>query len=177
MNIGKKIIIIGGSCSGKSTLAQNLGEMFNLPIVYLDLYDPYAVQTGKERDKRKQKIIKVIKDTVKKDSWIIEGIYEWYEFEERLNKADTMILLLLPTYKRVWSYIKTCITKTKRHGRNGFSAKNFRWDHIWYMLQKKDAPYNLINKAIQEHPYLQIIKLNSYNEINKFLQSVRLEEK
>ena len=175
MNIGKKIIIMGGSCSGKSTMAQNLSEKFNLPIVYLDLYDPYAVPAGKERDKRKQKINQVIQDTVKKDSWIIEGIYEWYAFEERLNSADTMILLLSPAYKRLWCYIKTCITKTKRHGRQGFSAKNFRWDHVWYMVRKKDAPYDLINQAIQKHHNLQVVKLKSHKEANKFLKSVQLK--
>jgi hypothetical protein len=67
------------------------------------------------------------------------------------------------------------MTKTKRHGRNGFSAKNFRWDHVWYMLRKKDAPYDLINKAIQEHPHLQIVKLKSYKEANEFLQSAKLK--
>ena len=175
MNIGRKIIIMGGSCSGKSTMAQNLGKKFNLPIVYLDLYDPYAVPAGKERDKRKQKINQVIQDTVKKDSWIIEGIYEWYSFEERLNSSDTMILLLSPAYKRLWCYIKTCITKIKRHGRQGFSAKNFRWDHVWYMVRKKDAPYDLINKAIQEHPKLQVVKLKSHKEANEFLKSVQLK--
>ena len=56
MKIGNKIIIMGGSCSGKSTMAENLSKKFDLPVVYLDLYDPYAVPAGKERDKRKQKI-------------------------------------------------------------------------------------------------------------------------
>ena len=175
MNIGKKIIIMGGSCSGKSTMAQNLSKKFNLPVVYLDLYDPYAVPKGMARDKRKQEINQVIKDTVEKDSWIIEGIYEWYAFEERLNHADTMILLLSPAHKRIWCYIKTCITKTKRHGRAGFSAKNFRWDHVWYMLRRKDAPYDLINQVIKEHPKLQVVKLKSYKEANEFLESAQIK--
>ena len=175
MNIGKKIIIMGGSCSGKSTMAQNLSKKFNLPVVYLDLYDPYAVPKGMARDKRKQEINQVIQNTVEKASWIIEGIYEWYAFEERLNHADTMILLLSPAYKRIWCYIKTCITKTKRHGRAGFSAKNFRWDHVWYMLRKKDAPYDLINKAIKEHPKLQVVKLKSHQEANEFLKSAQIK--
>ena len=47
MKIGNKIIIMGGSCSGKSTMAENLSKKFDLPVVYLDLYDPYAVPQGK----------------------------------------------------------------------------------------------------------------------------------
>lgn len=177
MKIGNKIIIMGGSCSGKSTMAENLSKKFDLPVVYLDLYDPYAVPAGKERDTRKKKINQILKQTVAKDSWIIEGIYEWYAFDERLDNADTLILLLAPAYKRIWCYLKTCITKTKRHGRQGFSAKNFRWNHIWYMLRKHDAPYDLIDKAIKNHPQLQIVKLKSYTEANEFLKSVKLKDK
>ncbi|MBQ6109828.1 MAG: hypothetical protein IJL05_00405 [Alphaproteobacteria bacterium] len=176
MHIGKKIIVMGGSCSGKSTLAEKLGNKFNFPVLYLDLYDPYAVPEGKERDTRKQKINQIIKRTVAKDAWIIEGIYEWYAFDERLNNADTLILLLLPAYKRIWCYLQTCITKTKRHGRFGFSAKNFRWNHVWYMLRKHDAPYDLINQAIKKYPKLQVVKLKSYKEANKFLESVKIKD-
>ncbi len=176
MKIGNKIIIMGGSCSGKSTMAENLSKKFDLPVVYLDLYDPYAVPQGKERDTRKEKINQIIQQTVAKDAWIIEGIYEWYAFDERLDNANTLILLLAPAYKRIWCYLKTCITKTKRHGRQGFSAKNFRWNHIWYMLRKHDAAYDLIDKAIKNHPQLQIVKLKSYTEANEFLKSVKLKD-
>lgn len=176
MKIGNKIVIMGGSCSGKSTMAEHLGKRFKLPVVYLDLYDPYAVSNGKERNKRKQKINQVIQQTVAKDTWIIEGIYEWYSFEDRMNSADTIILLLLPAYKRIWVYIKTCLLGIKRHGRQGWTAKNFRLEHIWYMLRKHDAPYDLIDQAIKKHPQLQVVKLKSYKEANKFLESVKLSD-
>lgn len=175
MNIGQKIIVMGGSCSGKSTMAEKLGEKFDLPVLHLDLYDPYAVPAGETRDKRKQKINQVIKDTIVGDSWIIDGIYEWYTFQERLDNADTLILLQSPAYKRIWVYAKTCIKKIPRHGRQGFSAKNFRWDHVWYMLRKKDAPYDLINNVIDEHPKLQVVMLKSYAEANEFLKNVKMK--
>lgn len=176
MNIGQKIIVFGGSCSGKSTMSERLGRKFNLPVLHLDLYDPYAVVAGKEREARKQKINRVINDTVAGDRWVIDGIYEWYAFEERLKRADTLILLWAPAYKRVWMYIKTCVKKIPRHGRQGFSVKNFRLDHVWYMLRKKDAPYAMIEEAIQKHPKLQVIRLKSYADANKFLESVRLKK-
>ena len=177
MNIGRKIIVMGGSCSGKSTMAENLSGKFNLPVLHLDLYDPYAVSAGKEREIRKQKINQAIKDTIARDCWVIDGIYEWYAFEERFDNADTLILLLSPAYKRICMYVKTCIKKIPRHGRQGFSIKNFRWDHVWYMLRKKDAPYDLINKAIDKHPALQVVILKSYSEANEFLKNVKIKTK
>lgn len=44
------------------------------------------------------------------------------------------------------------------------------------MLRKHDAPYDLIDKAIKNHPQLQIVKLKSYTEANEFLKSVKLKD-
>ena len=84
---------MGASCAGKSTLAENLGKKLNIPVLHLDLYDPYASPAGPERDAKTKKIQSVINQTIKSQKWIIDGIYEWYAFEERLNYADTLILL------------------------------------------------------------------------------------
>jgi len=177
MQIGKKILVMGGSCSGKSTMSQALSEKFNIPVLYLDLYDPYAVNDKQERDKRKQQIQDMIGKTIQSKSWVIDGIYEWYNFTERMDMADTIILLKQPALPRIWRYIKTCATKTKRHGRSGFSAKNFRFDHIWYMLRRADAPYKQIQDEIKKHKNLQVIVLKSYREANEFLKNVQIKVK
>ena len=177
MKIGKKILVMGGSCSGKSTMSQALAEKFNIPVLYLDLYDPYAVNDKNERDVRKQKINGVINDTIDGDSWVIDGIYEWYSFEERMNKADTLILLQTPAYRRIWRYILTCTTHTKRHGRQGFSTKNFRWNHVWYMLRHADAPYKMIQEEIQKRKNLQVVVLSSYRASNEFIKTAQLKQR
>ena len=177
MKIGNKILIMGGSCSGKSTLTEKLGKKLNFPVLHLDLYDPYALPEGPGREKRKEKIQSVISDTIKSQKWIIDGIYEWYAFEERFNSADTLILLYQPAPKRIFRYIKACVLKTKRHGRNGFSAKNFRFDHVWYMLKKNDAPYQLIQKSVKNHTNLNVIKLKSFKEIDDFVKNAQTNQK
>lgn len=177
MKTGNKILIMGGSCSGKSTLAENLGKKLNIPVLHLDLYDPYAAPAGSERDARTKKIQSVINKTIESPKWIIDGTYEWYAFEERLNYADTLILLYQPVPKRIMNYIKSCVFRIKRHGRNGFSAKNFRFDHVWYMLKKSDASYDFINKSALNHKNLNIIKLNSFKAIDKFVKDVQTNQK
>jgi adenylate kinase family enzyme len=47
---GNKILIMGASCAGKSTLAENLGKKLNIPVLHLDLYDPYASPAGPEQN-------------------------------------------------------------------------------------------------------------------------------
>lgn len=65
MKIGNKILIMGGSCAGKSTLAENLGKKLNIPVLHLDLYDPYALPAGKKRNERKKEIQSINKQNNK----------------------------------------------------------------------------------------------------------------
>ena len=171
MNYGDKILIMGGSCAGKSTTAEKLGKKLNIPVLHMDLYDPYAVGAGPERDARKKLMNDSITNTIKQPKWIIEGIYQWYSFEERMNAADVLVLLHSPAIGRIWRYIKTCALRQKRHGRNGFSAKNFRFEHVWYMLRHQDAPYELIKQTAQKYKNLRVVELKSFREIDAFINS------
>ncbi len=171
MNYGNKILIMGGSCAGKSTTAERLGQKLSIPVMYMDLFDPYAVNDDAGRAKREQIMYKTIRDTMAKPKWIIEGVYQWYAFEERMNGADTLIILRAPAVARIWRYAKTCALGQKRHGRNGFSAKNFRFSHVWYMMRHNDAPYDLIMQTAKKNKKLKVIELKSFHEINKFINS------
>lgn len=173
MNIGKKILIMGGSCSGKSTLAEKLGTKLNIPVLHLDLLDPYAVNDEKGREIRTRQIQSKISETTQGKQWIIEGVYQWYAFEDRLLAANTMIILESSAFVRVGRYIKSCLLRQKRHGRLGFSAKTFSLNHVQCMLRKDDAPYDLIMKSARNHTNLNVIKLKSFKSINEFINNIQ----
>lgn len=171
MNYGNKILIMGGSCAGKSTTAERLGKKLNIPVMFMDLYDPYAVAVGAGRDARKQQMQDTIQKTITQSRWIIEGVYQWYAFEERMAAADVLVVLRAPAIGRVWRYIKTCALGQKRHGRSGFSAKNFRLEHVWYMLRHNDAPYDLIMQTARKYDNLRVVELKSFRAIDNFINS------
>jgi adenylate kinase family enzyme len=53
----KRILILGASGTGKSTLARRIGESLGLPVVHLDAinWNPGWVQTEAERFRQKVK--------------------------------------------------------------------------------------------------------------------------
>ena len=67
-----KIQIIGYSGSGKSTLAKKLGELYNIPVLFLDntkFYGNWEERTVEEQTK----LVKEFLDT--NADWVIDGNY------------------------------------------------------------------------------------------------------
>jgi len=105
-----KIHIIGSSGTGKTYLAERLSNKYNIPHYDLDnIYwdnssEKYGIKTEIEkRDKLLQSILK-------KDSWIIEGIYyKW--LEQSFKNADIIYVLDLPKYIYKFRIIKRFIKR------------------------------------------------------------------
>lgn len=91
-----RISIIGGSGTGKTTLAVNLGKQLNLPVYHLDglnYFPEWKERNKKERDKL---IIKKISEK----KWIVDGTYR-STLSERFEKSDLIIYLDYSTFMQV----------------------------------------------------------------------------
>ena len=67
----ERICIIGGSGTGKTTLAKNLGEQLNLPVYHIDgihHLENWEIRNKDERDR-------IILEKVNEDKWVIDGTY------------------------------------------------------------------------------------------------------
>ena len=88
IELGKRIIILGCSGSGKSTFAKKLKEKTNLPLYHLDNIWWREDRTHISRDEFDKKQ----KELVEKDCWIIDGNYS-RTYEIRIRACDTVIFL------------------------------------------------------------------------------------
>lgn len=83
-----KISIIGGSGTGKTTLANNLAQELQLPIYHID--GIHHLENWKVRDKQERD--QIILEKVSQSKWIIDGTYR-STLSERLEKSDLVIYL------------------------------------------------------------------------------------
>ena len=87
-----KISIIGYSGSGKSTLAAKLGELYQIPVLFLDTVQ--FVEGWEERER--QEALRIARDFMEKEAWVIEGNYTAFAQKERLQQSDYIVFLDFP---------------------------------------------------------------------------------
>jgi len=87
----KKVLILGPSGTGKTTLCRELGEKMNLEILHLD--EVYWKKDWENINKEDFDV--ALKNFLrKKDKWVIDGNYSNNaHFKYRLDVADTIIYL------------------------------------------------------------------------------------
>ena len=104
-----RICIIGGSGTGKTTLANNLGRKLNLPIYHID--GIHHLQNWQVRDKEERD--KIILQKANEEKWIIDGTYH-STLRQRLEKADYIIYLDYSTIAQLRGVLGRFV---KNHGK------------------------------------------------------------
>ena len=82
----KRISIIGGPGTGKTTLANNLGKELNLPVYHID--GIHHLENWQIRDKNERD--EIILNKVKETKWIIDRTYK-NTLDERIKNSDMVI--------------------------------------------------------------------------------------
>ena len=85
----ERIIIIGCGSSGKSTLARQLGEKLNLPVIHLD---QIWWAPGNWQHLEREEFDRRLMQELEKPRWIMDGNFN-RTIEARLEQCDTVIYL------------------------------------------------------------------------------------
>lgn len=86
-----RVLIIGNIASGKSTFAKKLHKLTELELIHLD--NLFYNEDGTY--KQVEEWVRIVKQTVQKDNWIIDGNYP-HTLTIRAHEADTLFLFDLP---------------------------------------------------------------------------------
>ena len=92
----KRVLVIGGPGTGKSTLARRLHAITGLPLFHLDrlYFRPGWQKTPKDEWQR------LMAELAAREEWIMDGCYD-SSFDIRMPRADTVIWLdLLAPHQR-----------------------------------------------------------------------------
>jgi len=137
----KKIMILGGSCSGKSTLADKISTFTNYPAYHLDALFLNANWERKDFNE----LLEIHKNILLNDNGIIDGNYIEV-LPERIKWADLIIFIDVPTIIHIYRMFHRILTVrlgiNKRYGnpegtKSEFSFSFLYWVLIWNRTQKK----------------------------------------
>ena len=165
----ERIIIIGCGGAGKSTLARQLGEKLNIPVVHLDKlwWNPGWVEKSQEE------FDELHRHALSKEKWIMDGNFN-RTMPERIARCDTVIYLdfnrftcLRGVVKRVLTTYGKCRPDMGEGCPERIDFEFLKW--VWnYNRDKRERNYRLLNEAT----HVQTIVLKNRRMVKRFLNSL-----
>ena len=165
INTAKRILILGDSGRGKTTLANKLSEKLNLPSYSTD--DFFWKTKFTESNSRESMIAKA-KETADLQEWIIEG-GSARMVNQIIDRADLVINL---EFKNVLSQWVALIKRNRTRKNESFMELI---DFLIYVARKR---FNIGMAKQKERDALlkkyndKLIRLSSYKEIDGFVNSL-----
>lgn len=174
----KRIIVVGTTASGKSTLARKLSQILEIPHVQLDVlyWGPNWTEVGDEV------FFNRIQTAVQSDSWVVDGNYS------RANHltwphADTVIWIDLPFwinfYQNTSRALMRAITKEElwpgTNNRESFRMLFSKDSILWWFLKTYKSNRKKYLRIMHDPNYghLHFIHLRYRYEIKNFINQLK----
>ena len=120
-----KIAVLGYAGSGKTYLSDYIAKKKNIPVLHLD-----DIKWDKEwKPIDDSVVLPKVADFMAKENWIIDGYYTYLMIDERLQKADKIVLLQLPRTTCFFHAVK----RTKSRRQDGY-ANDMNWWFVKFTL-------------------------------------------
>ncbi|MHB9806399.1 AAA family ATPase [Pantoea agglomerans] len=124
---GRRILVVGRPCSGKTTLAEKLSSELGIPMYDMDnLNWRRGWQRANTKEVNDQLVL-----ILATNAWIISGDY-LNTLSKRLTRATDIIILDISWYKAVFRFFKRAVNRAfgnERHAGYGkwYQEINFRF--------------------------------------------------
>jgi adenylate kinase family enzyme len=169
----KRVLIIGGNGSGKTTFAKSFAAKVNLPLVHLDsLYwrDGWQHVSESEFDELLQK-------ELDKPEWILDGNMR-RTLAHRLKYCDTVIYFDFSRIVCVWGAVRRVILNygRSRPDMGGYCPERFEWKFIksiWTSDREVRNKYYALLDAAKD---VEVIVLKNRSEVRRYLNSLQKKE-
>ena len=183
--IGRRIQVIGNSCSGKSTLGEQLSLALQVPFVELDALHWRPGWVGlSETDP--EEFERLMEEATIGDGWVVAGSYASFSQRTFWPRLETVIWLDLPMYQLIWRVLSRSWTRWR--------SKELLWgtnyDRFWPQLMVWNKRESLLWWIVSQHrrkrrnmraymsepgwQHIQFLRLGSSAEVAAFSRANRL---
>lgn len=167
-----RIMIIGFSGGGKSTLARKMGEILGIEPTHFDRLHwlPNWVESTREYKRE------MVKPVLERDRWIIDGNYRHIYWQERLELADTVIFIDVNRFtclRQAWK--RSCIYKGKTRpdmGEGCIEKIDLEFVKWVFWDGRKQRKRNLETMELLKSQGKDTYILKSRRAINRFLKGL-----
>jgi adenylate kinase family enzyme len=178
-----RLHVTGHSCTGKSTLAAQIAEKFDIPCVELDALNWLPGWVGLNVTDP-ERLAERIRATTAGESWVLAGSYESFVQPLCWPRLDALIFLDLPR----WQLIPRVLGRSWRRWRShellwGTNYEKFWpqlavWNRedslvwwIWTQHARKRARFAALRND-ERYRHIHLVHLQSVAEIDAFRQNL-----
>ena len=129
--LGRRIVIMGPSNAGKSTLAAAIGKKTGLPVVHLDQLHHQPNTDWQPRPAAE--FASLQRAAIEQDSWVMDGNYSGL-LPERLARATGAIVLDDNRWLRLGRYFRRTLLERGRIGNLEGNKDSVKWSMIHWVL-------------------------------------------
>ena len=165
----ERILIVGNSGAGKSTMARAMGEKTGLPVVHLDR----LFWRENWQHIAREEFDALLQQELEKSQWIIDGNYD-RTVSTRLAYCDTVILLDYPRWQCLLGVVKRVISSygKVRPDMGDGCPERFDWEfmkYVWnYNRENREKLYRKLNALDR----VNVIVFRNRKEGNLFLRNL-----
>lgn len=164
----KRILVIGGNGSGKSTFSKKLAEKTGLPLIHLDK----IWWRGNWEYISREEFYPLLDEELKRDEWIIDGNYE-HTLERRLSFCDTVFYFDFPTAACLLGVTERVIKNYGRTrddmGGNCPEKFDFEFYKAIFRFNKNNRPKT---KALLEKYKPNVIVFRNRKQAEEYLENI-----
>lgn len=179
--LGRRIVIVGSSCAGKSTLGERLAGVLGVPFVELDaLYWKPNWQPSTDEE-----LTSKLAAATERDGWVVAGAYHRVASNVIWPRAQTIIWLDLP--------LPLTLTRIVRRSWRRWRRREVLWgtntEKFWSQFKLWDQKGSLISFSIRNHrrkrdryvaamsdpqwSHARFLRLRSQGEVKTLLNTVK----
>lgn len=165
----ERILIVGNSGAGKSTMARALSEKTGLPVVHLDR----LFWRENWQHIAREEFDALLQQELEKSQWIIDGNYD-RTVSTRLAYCDTVIYLDYPRWQCLLGVVKRVISSygKVRPDMGDGCPERFDWEfmkYVWnYNRENREKLYRKLNALDR----VNVIVFRNRKEGNLFLRNL-----
>jgi adenylate kinase family enzyme len=176
----RRVSIIGGSCTGKTTLSRELAARLGVPHVELDALHHDAGWQEAPAEVLRARVAAAL--DAAPEGWVVDGNYHGKIGTYVQERADTVVLLDLPqrtALRRVlWRTFHRSLTREELWNGNRESLRlAFSRDSIvWWVVKQHGSYTTKWQPRLAPLTHLEIVRLRSSREVQEWLQSIQATE-
>jgi adenylate kinase family enzyme len=172
----QRVLVVGTSGCGKTTVAETIARHFDLPHVELDeLF--WKEGWGRSTD---DEFCDKLERATAGDRWVVDGNFFYKLGGEMWRRADTVVWLDLPFPQILWRAAKRTVTQSLTRKRL-WSGNRERLSHLWrkgfimrWAIHSHPDNVARYNKAIDDprNTHITFVRLKSSAEVRAWIEAL-----